>query len=178
MVTLESLPNALQRGARIYAEVIGYGSSSDGYRFTDVHPDGVGATKAMRRALNDAGVQPNEVDYVNAHGTSTPQNDRVETRALKDTFGDHAYRLAISSTKSQLGHLICAAGAIEFVLTALTLQTGVAPGTINLHRRDVECDLDYMPLESRTLPARTAISNSFGFGGQNATLVVRKWDGE
>jgi len=176
MVVLESLPSALARGANIYAEVAGYGSSCDGYRFTDVHPDGTGAVRAMRKALAAAAWAPEQVDYINAHGTATPQNDRVETMAVKAAFGDHACRLAISSTKSQLGHLICAAGAIEFVLTVLTLKTGTIPATINLHRADPECDLDYVPLEARRAPVRCALSNSFGFGGQNGSIAVRRWD--
>jgi 3-oxoacyl-[acyl-carrier-protein] synthase II len=176
MVVLESLPSALRRGATIYAEVIGYGSSSDGYRFTDVHPDGRGAAEAMRRCLDDAAIGAAEVDYINAHGTSTPQNDRAETLAIHRAFGGHAERLAISSTKSHLGHLICAAGALEFLLTCLTVRDGVVPATLNLRRRDPECDLDFVPLEARRIPVRTALSNSFGFGGQNGTIAVRKWD--
>ena len=176
MAVLESLPSALARGTRIYAEVVGYGSSCDGYRFTDVHPEGSGAVRAMRKALAAAGWKPENVDYINAHGTSTPQNDRVETMAVKTVFGDHAYRVPMSSTKSQLGHLICAAGAIEFVLTVLTLKTGGIPATINLHRADPECDLDYVPLESRRTPVRCALSNSFGFGGQNGSIAVCRWD--
>jgi 3-oxoacyl-[acyl-carrier-protein] synthase II len=130
----------------------------------------------MQLALADAGVQANEVDYINAHGTSTPQNDRIETLAIKKVFGRHAPRLAVSSTKSHLGHLICAAGAIEFVLTVLAVHTGILPATINLHRRDPECDLDLIPLEARRRPARVALSNSFGFGGQNGTIAIRSWE--
>ena len=176
MVMLESLPSALRRGAKIYAEVIGYGSSSDGYRFTDVHPEGRGATLAMRHCLTDARIDASDVDYINAHGTSTPQNDRAETIAVKRAFGSHAERLAISSTKSHLGHLICAAGALEFVLTCLAARDGIAPATLNLHKRDPECDLDFVPLEARRMTIRNALSNSFGFGGQNGTIAVRKWD--
>lgn len=177
MVVLEPLDRALARGAKIYAEVIGYGSSSDGYRFTDVHPEGRGAAVSMRNCIADAGISASDVDYVNAHGTSTPQNDRVETLALKRAFGAHAERLTVSSTKSHLGHLICAAGALEFVLTCLSTRDGIAPATLNLHRRDPECDLDFVPLEARRMPLRTALSNSFGFGGQNGTIAVRRWDG-
>ncbi|HET8796094.1 MAG TPA: beta-ketoacyl-[acyl-carrier-protein] synthase family protein [Thermoanaerobaculia bacterium] len=178
MVVLESLPSAIRRGARIYAEVIGYGSSSDGYRFTDVHPEGRGAASAMRNCLDDAGIDGREVDAINAHGTSTPQNDRVETMAIRAAFGNHAEAMAISSTKSHLGHLICAAGAIEAVLTCLTVRDSVVPATLNLRRRDPECDLDFVPLEARRLPVRTALSNSFGFGGQNGSIAIRRWDGE
>lgn len=178
MVVLESLPHALARGANIYAEVIGYGSSSDGYRFTDVHPEGRGAAAAMRNCLDDAGIAAEEVDAINAHGTSTPQNDRIETIGIKSAFGAHAPRLAISSTKSHLGHLICAAGAVETVLTCLTVRDDVVPATLNLRRRDPECDLDFVPLEARHMRVRTALSNSFGFGGQNGSIAFRKWEGE
>jgi 3-oxoacyl-[acyl-carrier-protein] synthase II len=177
IVILEELDHARHRGAPIYAELIGYGSSSDGYRFTDVHPDGRGAVAAMRGALASAGLHPEEVDYINAHGTATLQNDGVETRAIKQTFGPHAYRLAVSSIKSQLGHLVCAAGGIEMVLTALTLRDQVLPPTINLEHADPECDLDYVPNELRQASVEVALSNSFGFGGQNGTLAVRRWNG-
>jgi len=177
IVILEELDHARRRGAPIYAEVIGYGSSSDGYRFTDVHPDGRGAVAAMRGALASAGLHPEEVGYINAHGTATLQNDGVETRAIKQTFGPHAYRLAVSSIKSQLGHLVCAAGGIEMVLTALTLRDQVLPPTINLEHADPECDLDYVPNELRQASVEVALSNSFGFGGQNGTLAVRRWNG-
>ncbi len=130
----------------------------------------------MQLALESAGLQATDVDYINAHGTSTPQNDRVETVAIKRIFGQHAYRLAISSTKSQLGHLVCASGAIEFLVTVLTLYTGTVPPTINLHHPDQECDLDYVPLEAREVPVSIALSNSFGFGGQNGTIALREWD--
>ncbi|HUR80962.1 MAG TPA: beta-ketoacyl-[acyl-carrier-protein] synthase family protein [Thermoanaerobaculia bacterium] len=178
MVVLESLPHALARGARIYAEVIGYGSSSDGYRFTDVHPEGRGAAAAMRNCLEDAGIAPHDVDAINAHGTATPQNDRIETIAIKSAFGAHAERVAISSTKSHLGHLICAAGAVETVLTCLTVRDDVVPATINLRKRDPECDLDFVPVEARRMRVRTALSNSFGFGGQNGSIAIRKFEGE
>jgi 3-oxoacyl-[acyl-carrier-protein] synthase II len=177
IAVLEELEHARRRGAPILGEVIGYGSSLDAYRFTDVHPDGRGAVACMRRALTSAGVRPEEVGYVNAHGTSTYQNDRVETRALKEVFGDHARRLSISSTKSQLGHLLCAAGGIEFVFSVLALRDQVLPPTINLDHPDPECDLDYVPHHSREAEVGVAISNSFGFGGQNGTVVVRHWNG-
>jgi 3-oxoacyl-[acyl-carrier-protein] synthase II len=176
IVILEELEHALRRGAPIYAEVIGYGSSCDGYRFTDVHPDGRGAVACMSSALHDAGIGPEDVDFINAHGTSTVQNDRVETHAVKQVFGDHAYRLAISSTKSQIGHLICAAGGIEMILTTMAVHTGTLSPTINMEQADPECDLDYVPNESRKADVKVALSNSFGFGGQNGTLVVRRWD--
>jgi 3-oxoacyl-[acyl-carrier-protein] synthase II len=176
LVILESLEHARARGAPVRAEIVGYGSSSDGYRFTDVHPEGRGAAAAMRGALRSAGIAPEAVDYVNAHGTATVQNDPVETLALKQVFGDHARRLAISSTKSQLGHMVCAAGGIEMILTALALRDQVLPPTINLDHPDPACDLDYVPHEARRAPVRVALSNSFGFGGQNGTLVLRRWE--
>jgi 3-oxoacyl-[acyl-carrier-protein] synthase II len=176
MLVLEELEHARRRGAPILAETIGYGSSLDAYRFTDVHPDGRGAASCMRRALSGAGIRPDEVGYVNAHGTSTYQNDRVETRAIKEVFGRHARQLSISSTKSQLGHLLCAAGGVEFILTVLALRDQVLPPTINLEHSDPECDLDYVPNHCREAAVGVAISNSFGFGGQNGTLVARRWD--
>lgn len=177
IVVLEELEHARRRGARIYAEIIGYGSSADAYRFTDIPTDGDGAIRCMRRGLDDAGIEPSAVDYINAHGTSTPQNDRIETLAIKTVFGDHAQRLAISSTKSQLGHLICAAGGIELLTTVLALHHQVLPATCNLHRPDPDCDLDYVPNESRPATAAVALSNSFGFGGQNASVVARRYEG-
>jgi len=176
LVVLEDLEHALRRGATIHAEVIGYGASSDGHRLTDVHPEGNGATACMNRALQSANIAPIDVDYINAHGTSTPQNDRVETLAIKRVFGDYAYRVPVSSTKSQLGHLVCAAGGIEFLLCVMALKTGIIPATINLERRDPECDLDYVPNQPRVKPVRIALSNSFGFGGQNGTVVLKRWD--
>jgi 3-oxoacyl-[acyl-carrier-protein] synthase II len=178
IVILEELNHAIRRNAPIYAELIGYGSSSDGYRFTDVHPGGLGAIRCIEAALKDADVDKEEVDYINAHGTSTKQNDRVETIAIKKVFNDHAYRLAVSSTKSQLGHLICASGGIELILTVMALRTGVLPPTINLEYPDPECDLDYIPNKYRHADVKVALSNSFAFGGQNGTLVVRRWDGD
>ena len=159
------------------AELIGYGSSLDAYRLTDVDPEGRGAASCMRRALADARVQPSDVGYANAHGTSTYQNDRVETIAFKEVFGDHAPRMPISSTKSQLGHLLCAAGGVEFLFTVLALRDQALPPTINLEHPDPECDLDYVPNRSREAAVDVAISNSFGFGGQNGTIVVRRWSG-
>ncbi len=178
IVILEELNSAVQRGAPIHAELIGYGSTSDGYRFTDLHPDGVGPARSMLAALKAAGIRPEDVDYINAHGTSTPQNDRVETLAIKKAFGEYAYSVPVSSTKSQLGHLVCAAGGIELIFSILALQSQVLPATINLEYRDPDCDLDYVPNEARNAKLDIAISNSFGFGGQNGTLVVKRWQGK
>ena len=175
IVILEGLEHALRRGAPIHAEMIGYGSSSDGYRFTDIHPEGVGPARCMTAALRSAGIRPDEVDYINAHGTSTPQNDRIETLAIKHAFGKNAYSVPVSSTKSQLGHLVCAAGGIEFVLTVMALREQTLPPTINLEHPDPDCDLDYVQEGARAVPIEIAISNSFGFGGQNGTVVVRRW---
>jgi 3-oxoacyl-[acyl-carrier-protein] synthase II len=177
LLILEDLEHACARGAPIRAEVVGYGSTSDGFRFTDMHPEGLGAARCMAAALADAGLAPEAVDYVNAHGTSTSLNDRIETLAIKRVLGDHAYRVPVSSNKSQLGHLICAAGGVELILTVLTLERGVLPPTINLDNPDPECDLDYVPNRCRPASPRVALSNSFGFGGQNGTLVVRRWEG-
>jgi 3-oxoacyl-[acyl-carrier-protein] synthase II len=176
IVILEELNSAVQRRATIHAELIGYGSTSDGYRFTDIHPEGVGPARSMLAALKCAGVLPEQVDYINAHGTSTPQNDRVETLAIKKAFGEYAYSVPISSTKSQLGHLVCAAGGIELIFCVLALQSQVLPGTINLDHHDPDCDLDYIPNEARDAKVQIAISNSFAFGGQNGTLVVKRWE--
>jgi 3-oxoacyl-[acyl-carrier-protein] synthase II len=176
MLILEDLNQALNRGATIHAEIVGYGSSCDAYRFTDVHPDGLGASMCMNAALEDAGVEPHEIGYINAHGTSTPLNDRVETIAIRQVFGRHSERLAVSSTKSQLGHLLCAAGAVEALLSVLTLECGSIPATINLENADPDCDLDYVPLKPRQADVRLALSNSFGFGGQNGALVFRRWE--
>jgi 3-oxoacyl-[acyl-carrier-protein] synthase II len=175
MIILEELAQAKRRGARIYAEVIGYGSSLDGYRFTDSHPEALGPIRCMRGALKDAGIPLEAVDYINAHGTSTPQNDRVETYGIKQVFGEHAYRIPISSTKSQLGHLLCAAGGVEGIVTILALNHGIIPPTINLEYPDPDCDLDYVPGTARPQNIEIALSNSFGFGGQNGALLFRKW---
>jgi len=174
VLVLESLEHALKRGARIYAEVIGYGMSGDAYHMTEPDPDG--AARCMTRAIKDAGIAPEAIDYINAHGTSTPIGDRSETAAIKQTFGDHAYKLAVSSTKSMTGHLLGAAGGIEAVILALTLKNGVIAPTINLENPDPECDLDYVPNAARKSDVRTGLSNSFGFGGHNATIVMRKYE--
>ena len=173
VVVLESLAHALGRGARIYCELSGYAATSDGFHITQPDPEGRGLALAIRRALASAGIEPGEVDYVNAHGTSTPYNDKYETLAIRKVFGDHASRLAVSSTKSMTGHLLGAAGGIESVICAKVIQTGHIPPTINLDHPDPECDLDYVPNAARTASVRTVISNNLGFGGQNAVAVFR-----
>jgi 3-oxoacyl-[acyl-carrier-protein] synthase II len=175
ILILEELEHARRRGAHIYAEVIGYGSSCDGFRFTDSHPEAIGPISCMQMALQDAGLSPEAVDYVNAHGTATPQNDRVETYALKKVFGDHIYKIPISSTKSEIGHLICAAGGIELIVAVLAINHSIIPPTINLETQDPACDLDYVPNYPRQANIEIALSNSFGFGGENGTLIVRRW---
>ncbi|MDE2060326.1 MAG: beta-ketoacyl-[acyl-carrier-protein] synthase II, partial [candidate division NC10 bacterium] len=167
--------HALRRDAKIYAELIGYGMSADAYHMTAPEPEGAGAIASMGLALEAAGLQPEEVDYINAHGTSTPAGDAAETKAIKKVFGDHAYRLAVSSIKSMTGHLLGAAGGVEAVATALTLHHGVIPPTINYDEPDPECDLDYVPNRARQAAVRVAFSNSFGFGGTNATLVFKRY---
>jgi len=175
MVILESLEHALARGARIRAEFAGYGLTSDAYHMVEPAPEGDGGRRSMLAALRDAGLRPEDVDYINAHGTSTPKGDIGETQAIKAVFGPHARRVAVSSTKSMTGHLLGAAGAVEFVACVKALEEGVIPPTINLERPDPECDLDYVPNQARRVPIQVAMSNSFGFGGQNATLVVKKY---
>ena len=177
VLILESLGHARKRGACIHAEVIGYGASCDAFHITAPDEKGAGAALAIQAALRDAGLGPEEIDYINAHGTSTPLNDPMETRAIRTVFGDYAYKVPVSSTKSMVGHLMGAAGAVEAVACAKTLETGVIHPTINYETRDPECDLDYVPNEARETQPRTALSNSFGFGGHNATLIFRKWEG-
>ncbi|MCX8073480.1 MAG: beta-ketoacyl-ACP synthase II [Candidatus Binatia bacterium] len=172
---LETLESARARGARIYAEIIGYGANDDAYHLTAPAPEGRGAAECMRRALMDAGVEPTEVGYINAHGTSTPLNDEGETMAIKAVFGAHAYRLAVSSTKSMIGHTLGAAGAIEAAYTVLALHHGVLPPTINYETPDPKCDLDYVPNTARRMTVDVALSNAFGFGGANCTLVFRRY---
>lgn len=174
-VILESLEFAQARGAKIYAEIIGYGASGDAYHITSPAPGGEGAVRAIRAALKDANLAPQDIDYVNAHGTSTELNDKYETMALKTAFGDHARKLAISSNKSMVGHLLGASGAIEFIATTLSVAEDIAPPTINYETPDPECDLDYVPNQARKMPIRAAISSSFGFGGHNAILAVKKF---
>lgn len=173
---LENLDHALARGASIYAEVLGHASSSDGYHIAAIKSDGLGPVRAMRWALEDARVQPNEVDYINAHGTSTPMNDAIETLAIKNVFGDHASNLAISSIKSMIGHSMGAAGALEGVATTLTIKNGLIPPTINYTDPDPDCDLFYTPNEAILRKVDVALSNSFGLGGQNACLVLKRYD--
>jgi 3-oxoacyl-[acyl-carrier-protein] synthase II len=172
MVILESLEYAKKRGARIYAELLGVGMSADAYHITAPAPDGNGASRSMKNALADAGLKPEQVDYVNAHGTSTELGDASETMAVKNVFGQHAYKLAVNSTKSMIGHLLGAAGAAELVTCVLSLRDGILHPTINLDQPSPECDLDYVPKQSRQADLKVAISNSFGFGGHNITLIV------
>jgi 3-oxoacyl-[acyl-carrier-protein] synthase II len=177
MLVLEDLEHARRRGARIYAEVTGYGSTADAYRVTDSHPDGRGAIACIQAALRDSGLAGSDIGYINAHGTSTQVNDRVETLAIKKVFGDGAYEIPVSSSKSMMGHLIAAAGAVELIITTMALLRGVLPPTINYEVPDPECDLDYIPNEPRERSVRHALSNSFGFGGQNISLIVSRFDG-
>jgi 3-oxoacyl-[acyl-carrier-protein] synthase II len=172
-VVLEAWEHAQQRGATIQAELIGYGSTADAYHVTAPEPTGEGAARAMQRALEDAGIAPTEVDYLNAHGTSTPLNDKGETQAIHTVFGDHVRRLAVSSTKSMTGHLLGAAGAIEMVACVMAIRDGIIPPTINYQVPDPDCDLDYVPNQARRSTLRVALSNSLGFGGHNVSLLVR-----
>ena len=177
MLVLEELEHARRRGAHIYAEVAGYGANCDAYHMTQPAPEGMGAAECIRLAINDAGIGAERIGYVNAHGTGTPYNDQAETSALKRVFGEHAARVAISSTKSMTGHLLGAAGAVEAAYTALALERGVLPPTINLDEPDPACDLDYVPNQSRPARLEAAVSNSFGFGGTNVALAFRRLDG-
>jgi 3-oxoacyl-[acyl-carrier-protein] synthase II len=177
VLILESLEHAEERGAHIYAEVVGYGSSCDAFHITAPDEDGTGAARSMEAALRDAGLHPEEIGYINAHGTSTPLNDPIETRAIHTVFGSYAYEVPVSSTKSMVGHLMGAAGAVEAIACVKTLRTGVIHPTINYETPDPECDLDYVPNQARVTHPRTALSNSFGFGGHNATLILRAWEG-
>jgi len=176
MLVLEEMEHAKKRGARILAEIAGYGASADMYHFTAPHPEGKGAIRAMKKAIEHSGVAPDEIQYVNAHGTSTKLGDVAETKAIKAVFGDHAYKLAVSSTKSVHGHLLGAAGAIEAAACILAINRGLIPPTINLNDPDPECDLDYVPNKARQARVNVALSNSFGFGGHNATLVIKAPD--
>ena len=175
ILVLETLSHARRRAAHIYAEVIGYGSSSDAFHIVATEPEGIGAAQAMKAAIEDARIDVRGVDYINAHATSTQLGDLSETRAIKMLFGSHAYRLAVSANKSMVGHTLGAAGGLEAVALAKTLQEGVIPPTINLETPDPECDLDYVPLEAREADLNIGLSNSFGFGGHNAVLVFKKW---
>ncbi len=175
MLVLEEGEQAKKRGARIYAEIIGYGQTSDAYHIAAPPEDGEGAARCMAAAMRDAGIAPEQVDYINAHGTSTPLNDRCETVAIKTVFQEYARKLAVSSTKSMTGHMLGAAGGIEAAFTALTLHTGIIPPTMNLFSPSSECDLDYVPLTARETSPEIALSNSFGFGGTNGVIVMKKW---
>jgi len=176
VVILEELGHAIKRGAKIYAEIVGYGMTGDAYHITSPSPDGEGAARCMQLAIEDAGVSPEEVDYINAHGTSTKYNDELETMAIKKVFGEHAYKLAVSSTKSMTGHLLGAAGGVEAVISALSIYNNIVPPTINLDNPDPECDLDYVPHRAREMEVRYALSNSFGFGGTNACLLFKRFE--
>jgi 3-oxoacyl-[acyl-carrier-protein] synthase II len=175
ILVLETLEHAVKRGAIIYAEVIGYGSSCDAYHITAPDPEGRGAAMAMKLALADSGIEPGEVDYINAHGTSTPLGDKPETIAIKAVFGQKAYKIAVGSTKSMTGHLLGAAGGLEAVASILAMEKGIIPPTINLDNPDPECDLDYVPNVARKSLVNVAMSNSFGFGGHNVTLILKKF---
>ncbi len=174
VVVLEEYEHAKKRGATIYGEVIGYGMSGDAYHMTQPPASGEGAGRCMRNALRDAGLDPAQVDYINAHGTSTPAGDIAETQAVKSVFGEHAYRLAMSSTKSMTGHMLGAAGGLEAIFSLLALRDQVAPPTINLDNPDPECDLDYVPHTAREMKLEVVMSNSFGFGGTNGTLIFKR----
>ncbi len=176
ILILEELEHALSRNANIYAEIVGYGMSGDAFHVTAPCSDGDGAIRCMKLAIEDAGINPEEIDCINAHGTSTPLNDKVETMAIKKLFGSHAYKIAISSTKSMTGHLLGAAGAIETIFTALAIKEGIVPPTINYEFPDPECDLDYVPNKARKMEIRYAMNNSFGFGGTNASLVLKRFE--
>jgi 3-oxoacyl-[acyl-carrier-protein] synthase II len=178
VLILEDLEHARARSAKIYAEMAGYGMSSDAFHITQPSEDGDGAVRVMTNAIRDGGVEPHEVDYINAHGTSTHYNDKLETMAIKRVFGDSAYSIPVSSTKSMMGHLLGAAGGVEAGVIALALRDQVVPPTANQEKADPECDLDYVPNASRRMPLRYALSNSFGFGGTNAALLMKRYEGE
>lgn len=177
VVVLEELEHARARGARIYCELVGYGNTADAYHMTAPSPQGEGAARCMRMALRSAGLRPEDVSYINAHGTSTPHGDVCETQAIKAVFGDHARRLVVSSTKGATGHMLGAAGAVEMVVCAKAIQTGLVPPTLNLDKPDPECDLDYAPHQAREREVEAAVNNSFGFGGHNACVVARRFLG-
>ena len=175
MFVLEELESAKSRKAEIYAEVAGFGSTLDAYKVSDPEPEGEGAFWAMKNAIKDAGIAPDEINYINAHGTGTPKNDITETKAIKRLFGKQAYKIPVSSTKSMVGHLIAASGAVELAASIIPLKTGLIPPTINLEHPDPECDLDYVPDRHRKFKGDYVLSNSFGFGGQNACIILRRY---
>jgi 3-oxoacyl-[acyl-carrier-protein] synthase II len=175
MLMLEELEHARKRGARIYGELLGYGSTADAFRLTDSHDEGRGAITCMNEAIKDSGIDPSRIDYINAHGTSTEVNDRIETLAIKRSLGDSAYTIPISSTKSMMGHLIAATGSVEAIVCLLAIRDGVVPPTVNLDHPSPDCDLDYIPGEARELKVDLALSNSFGFGGQNIALILGRY---
>ncbi|OQB13995.1 MAG: 3-oxoacyl-(acyl-carrier-protein) synthase 2 [Firmicutes bacterium ADurb.Bin193] len=177
ILVLESEQSAKKRNARIYAELAGYGATGDAYHITSPDPEGKGAARAMTDAINEAGIAPGDIDYINAHGTGTPLNDKFETTAIKAALGDHAYKTSISSTKSMTGHLLGAAGAIEAIISVMAINKGIVPPTINCIRPDPELDLDYTPLKARVKTVNNVISNSLGFGGHNAALLIRRYEG-
>ncbi|MEJ2235014.1 MAG: beta-ketoacyl-[acyl-carrier-protein] synthase II [Syntrophobacterales bacterium] len=176
IIILEELDHALERGATIHAEVIGYGLTGDAFHIAAPAPEGEGMARCMQMAIDDAGIRPEEVEYINAHGTSTDLNDKFETQAIKTVFGEHSYKLAVSSTKSMTGHLLGGAGGVESAIAVLTIKNGIIPPTINYENPDPDCDLDYVPNVSRKAEVRTVLSNSFGFGGTNAALVFRRYE--
>jgi len=177
VIILEGLDNALKRNAKIYAEIVGYGMSSDAYHITTPAPEGKGAARCMKAALKDAGIEPEKVNYINAHGTSTKYGDELETAAVKTVFSEHAYKLCVSSTKSMTGHLLGAAGGVEAIFSILSIYNNIVPPTINLENPDPECDLDYAPNSAKEMDIEYSMSNSFGFGGTNACLLFRKYRG-
>lgn len=176
VLILEDLNHAIARGAKIYAEVVGYGTTCDAYHITSPSPDGEGAARAMKQAIDEAGIELNEVSYINAHGTSTPYNDKFETIAIKNVFGEGAYKVPVSSTKSMIGHLLGASGAVESIVCVKSLQEGFIPATIGYEEKDEDCDLDYVPNIGREAKLKYALTNSLGFGGHNATLLFKKWE--
>jgi 3-oxoacyl-[acyl-carrier-protein] synthase II len=175
VVILEELESARKRGAPIFAEIIGYGTTADAFRVTDQHEDGRGGIAAVEMALKDANLTINDIDYISAHGTGTLENDSIETKVIKSVFGSHAFNVPVSSVKSMLGHLIAAAGVVEFITCILAIRDQIIPPTTNLNTPDAECDLDYVPNKPRKAPVQIAMSNSFGFGGQNNTVIIRKF---